>query len=190
MATLQQLTQGAQGLYDLRNQPLDARTFDWQTPFKLRGLWTMTPEAINAANRGLRDRAIQLLTTSSLPRGLTGMMQDTRQDQRERGAVILPHGNLGRVIRGQRHEVNFHSRPGVVVVGEVHTHPPSLTISPPSYPEDFRRMDVVLVAESANGRIWQAFWNRYAMILGSLANGWFDSLDPSSVHFQIVFGMR
>ena len=190
MATIQQLTLGAQGLCDTHNQPLDSSTFDWQRPFRVRGLWTLTPEAINLANTALRDRAIQLLTNSSLARGITGMMQATQQDQRERGAVILPDGALGLVIRGTRHEVSFHRRPGVAVVGEVHTHPPSPTISPPSYPEDFRRMDIVLVAESRSGRIWQAFWNRYTMILGRLASGRFDALDASSAHFRTVFGMR
>lgn len=186
--TFNEMMHGVRGVFGPDNRLLDTATFDWLTPFKVKGIWMLTPMRINEVNRQIRDRVLGLLRSTRLPSAIAGMMRLTRQDYRERGAVLLPGGRIGRVVRGQRYEVSFRPRDNVHIIGEVHTHPPSEILAPPSYPDDFRRnRAVVLVAESSGGRLWVAFWPRHAMLLGRISGQELQLLDTADPHHDTVY---
>jgi len=185
-----ELMRGVLGVYGADHRPLDTRTFDWLSPFGVKGIWTLRPETINGENRQIRDRVQRILRTTRLPHAISGMMRATMTDQRERGAVLLPNGRTGRVIRGHRNQVSFRPRDNVRVIGEVHTHPPSEILAIPSYPDDFRRNgSIVLVAESSSGRLWLAFWPRYILLLGRISGQQFQPVSTADRHFDTVFSV-
>jgi len=157
---------------------LDVATIDWTRPFRVKsGRWNMLPEPIDAHMRIVRDQFVGLLTNSMLPHHISGMLRRTNANGpkfREHKAYIKADGNCDGFIRGAP---NAHSvgalaiPPDVNAVAEIHTHPPSDMLTPPSLDGDFRNNFVQLVAEYANGRLWIAHWGNVAILLGQIVIG-------------------
>lgn len=162
------------GVFDLdTGVPMDANRFNWRVPFRTRGgIFIMEPRRIDSSMRIVRDQIVDLLNSSLLPNHISGMLRRTRTARAEHKAYILADGNIGGMIYGQRHHVgNMDIPDGVGPIAVVHTHPPSTVLAPPSFPADFRRDMLQLVAEYAQGRLWIAAWPNLALLLGQIVVG-------------------
>jgi hypothetical protein len=153
--------------------PADPNSFSWQVPFRTRGgQWIMEPRPIDSNLRNVRDRFIDLLSSSRLPNHISGMLRRTRLHHAERKAYITADGNIGGIISGESHRVgNLNIPADVSPIAEIHTHPPSPQLAPPSYQDDFRRNLPQLVAEYTNGRLWIAAWPNLALLIGQIVVG-------------------
>jgi hypothetical protein len=161
-------------VYDIdTGTPMDPSSFNWLVPFRTRGgRWNMEPRPIDSALRITRDRILDLLNSSLLPNHISGMLRRTRRAHAEHKAYIMADGNIGGMVFGTSHSVrNLDIPDSVSPVAEIHTHPLSDQLAPPSFRDDFRRNMLQLVAEYSNGRLWIAAWPNLALLIGQIVVG-------------------
>lgn len=170
---------------------MDVATVDWTRPFRVKsGRWNMIPTTMSADMRRVRDQFIGLLTNSMLPHHISEMLRRTSDSGpafSEHMAYITADGNCHGLIQGapNAHSVGPLNIPdGVNVVAEIHTHPPSVMLTPPSLDADFRNNNIQLVAECHNGRLWIAHWGSFTILLGQIVIG--HGHDDSGAFFRPV----